>query len=87
MDVDGVIVPSMTQLTPLARTTSWMRRSSSGAIEVPVGLDGEASKTPRVFSFHAARTLSALSWYRSAAVVGSSTAWPSAALTKWRLQG
>jgi hypothetical protein len=26
----------------------WMRRSSAGWIDVPVGLDGEASSTPRV---------------------------------------
>jgi hypothetical protein len=39
-----------------------MRRSSSGAIEVPVGLEGEASSTPRVRSFQAASTLSALNW-------------------------
>lgn len=70
-----------------ARTTSWMRRSSSGAMEVPVGLDGEASSTPRVFAPQAASTLAALSWKRSCAVVGISTALPSAALTKWRLQG
>ena len=31
-----------------------MRCSSSGAIEVPVGLDGDASSTPRVLSFQAA---------------------------------
>ena len=35
----------------------------------------------------AACTLAALNWKRSSAVVGISTARPSAALTKWRLQG
>ncbi|OQC17340.1 MAG: hypothetical protein BWX79_00348 [Alphaproteobacteria bacterium ADurb.Bin100] len=74
-------------MPPWSCTTSWMRRSSAGWIEVPVGFDGEASSTPRVFGPQAAATLSALSWKRSAAVVGIRTAAPSAALTKWRLQG
>jgi hypothetical protein len=51
-----------------------MRRSSSGWIEVPVGLDGEASSTPRVFGPQCSSTLAALSWKRSCAVVGISTA-------------
>lgn len=70
-----------------ACTAAWMRRSSSGAIEVPVGLEGEASSTPRVFGPQCAATLPALSWKRSPAVEGTSTARPSAALTKWRLHG
>ncbi|MCY1512321.1 hypothetical protein D9M68_467780 [compost metagenome] len=74
-------------MPPRCDTTSWMRRSSSGAIEVPVGFEGEASSTPRVLSVQAASTLAAVSWKRSSAVVGTSTALPSAALTKWRLQG
>ena len=38
-----------------------MRPISSGSIEVPVGFEGDASSTPRVRSFQAARTLAALS--------------------------
>ena len=37
-------------MPPLPLTKLWMRRSSSGWIEVPVGFEGEASSTPRVLS-------------------------------------
>jgi hypothetical protein len=64
-----------------------MRRISSRAIEVPVGLDGDASSTPRVWVFQARSTWPESSWKRDAASVGNSTARPPAAATKWRLQG
>ena len=37
--------------SPLDWTKLWMRRSSSGWMDVPVGLEGDASSTPRVLSF------------------------------------
>ena len=52
----------MMVMPPRSLTTLWILRNSSGAIEVPVGLEGEASSTPRVLSFQAASTLAALSW-------------------------
>jgi hypothetical protein len=42
-----------------------MAAISAGAMEVPVGLDGEASSTPRVCGVQAARTEAASSWKRA----------------------
>lgn len=64
-----------------------MRRNSSGRIDVPVGLDGEASNTPCVRSVQLASTCSALSWKRVCGPDGTSRATPSKAATKWRLHG
>ena len=66
---------------------SAMAAISLRAIEVPVGLEGEASSTPRVWAFQCARTLAASSWKRASADAGSSRAVAPAAATKWRLQG
>ncbi len=72
---------------PRARTARTMRPISSGSIEVPVGLEGLASSTPRVRAPQAASTPAASSWKRCSGPAGSSTGTPSAAATKWRLQG
>ena len=44
----------------LLATNSAMRCNSSGAMDVPVGLDGDARRTPRVELFHAASTLAGI---------------------------
>ena len=49
-------------MPPRACTAWWMRRNSSGWIDVPVGLEGDASSTPRVLVVQADSTLSALSF-------------------------
>ena len=49
-------------MPPLPLTKRWMRRSSSGWIEVPVGLDGDASSTPRVFGRQCSSIFAAVSW-------------------------
>jgi hypothetical protein len=72
---------------PRARTAATMRAISSAAIEVPVGLLGLASNTPRVAVFQWASTCAALSCHRLWASAGTSTACASVAATKWRLQG
>ncbi len=72
---------------PFSRTTSTMRASSAGAIDVPVGFDGVASSTPRVCGCQCARTASASSWKRVAGVVGTRRAVAPVAATKWRLHG
>ena len=51
----------MMVIPPRLCTRLCRRCNSSGAIEVPVGLDGEASKTPRVCVPQAAATLSVVS--------------------------
>ncbi len=72
---------------PFSRTTAAMRASSSCAIEVPVGLDGDASSTPRVASFQFSLTIASDSWKRSAGPLGIIRARPSKAATKCRLHG
>ena len=74
-------------MPPRPSTNSCSRLNSSGAIEVPVGLEGEASSIPRVAGPQAWLTLASESENRSAALVGSSTARPSALPTKCRLHG
>ena len=62
--------------------------SRRGSIEVPVGLDGEASSTPRVRGVQAASTpRRRRAGSAASGGAGSSTGTPSAAATKWRLQG
>ena len=67
-------------------TTSWMRAVHRGAIEVPVGLEARPAARrvfglPRPLHLVAAELESArLAWWAPPAP-------PSAALTKWRLQG
>ena len=64
-----------------------MAAISAGAIEVPVGLLGEASSTPRVAGRQCARTAGASGWKRVAGEVGSRRAIAPTAATKCRLQG
>ncbi|CFN69830.1 Uncharacterised protein [Bordetella pertussis] len=70
-----------------SRTAASSSASSSWAIEVPVGLLGEAISTPWVASFQWSRTSCAESWKRLAAVLGIRRGCPPAASTKLLLAG
>ena len=64
-----------------------MAAISPAAMEVPVGLLGDASSTPRVAGPQFAATEAASSWKRAFAPSGNSLGVAPAAATKCRLQG
>src|SRR3954467_12939852 len=57
-----------------SRSSAWRQiaASSASGTEVPVGLDGVATMTPRVLGPQCCSTSAASSWYRVAGVVGIS---------------